>query len=85
VDRESIRAFVNRDHAAVASLKRAHHTNRFRELGPQAGIALARALWEHARRVRPDWPTRRDRARDLADHVELKGRLDRAAHAFSRR
>jgi len=42
-------------------------------------------LWQHARRVRPDWPTPRDRNEDLAHHVELKRRLDRAADAFTRR
>jgi len=42
-------------------------------------------LWQHARRVRPDWPTPRDRNEDLAHHVELTRRLDRAADTFTRR
>jgi hypothetical protein len=85
VDAESIRAFARRDRTSVDALKRAHHAARFREHGAAPGVALARALWVHARRVRPDWPTARDRAEDLAHHVGVKARLDRAAHAVSRR
>jgi len=82
VDREAVRAFVGRDRDAVAALKRAYHAERFRERGAAAGFAAGQALREHARRVRPDWPTSRDRDADLAHHVELKRRLERAAHAF---
>ena len=85
MDREAIRAFVQRDRAAVEALKQAHHARRFQERGAAAGWQAGQALWDHARRVRPDWPTARDRAEDLAHHVELKRRLDRAAHAFTRR
>jgi hypothetical protein len=33
------------------------------------------------RQLRPDWPSEQERSADLAHHVELKRRLDAAAHA----
>ena len=85
VELEAIRAFVRRDRARVEALKRAHHAKRYREQGAGPGMALAQGLWLHARRVRPQWPTAQDRADDLAHHIAVKARLDRAARAFSRR
>jgi hypothetical protein len=85
VDAAAIRAFARRDRTAVQDLKRAYHARRYREHGAGPGVALAQGLWMHARRVRPDWPTAQDRADDLAHHIALKARLDRAADAFSRR
>ena len=79
------RAFVERDWAGLAALKRAHWAERFRAEGAHATLRAATALWEHARRVRPEWPSEQDRAADLAQHVELKRQIDRAAHAFHRR
>lgn len=79
------RAFAHRDWVALAELKRSHWAARFRTLGPNATLRAAAALWEHARLVRPDWPTPRDRAEDLAHHIELKRQIDRVAHAFARR
>jgi len=78
MDRDAIRAFVTRDRRAVEALKRAYHAARHRADGT-AGVAAASALWQHVRRVRPDWPTERDRAADLAHHIELKHLLERAA------
>jgi hypothetical protein len=54
VDPRAVRAFVNRDREAVDALKRAHWVRRFREGGPVAALDVAHALYEHARRVRPD-------------------------------
>jgi len=85
VDRDDIRAFVDRDRTRVETAKRQHHARRFRESNGTAGVEAGSALWEYARRVRPDWPTARDRHEDLAHHIALKQRLDRAAHGFSRR
>lgn len=85
MDRDAIRAYVGRQWSALSNAKRAWHARRFRESGAAPGVALARGLWEHARRVRPDWPAARDRERDLAHHVELKRQLARTAHAFARR
>jgi hypothetical protein len=85
MDRDAIRGYVGRQWAALADAKRAWHARRFREHGAAPGVALAQALWEHVRGIRPDWPTAADRERDLAHHVELKRQLDRTAHAFARR
>lgn len=82
---DDVRAFVDRDWAGFAALKRAHWAERFRIEGAEATRRASRMLWEHARRVRPDWPTERERAEDLAHHVELKRLIDQAAHAFADR
>jgi hypothetical protein len=85
MDRDAVRAFVARDRERVAALKRDHHARRYRASGGKSGLEAAQAMREHARRVRPDWPTVRDREEDLAHHIALKRRIDRAAHAFSAR
>jgi hypothetical protein len=82
MDRAAIRAFVARDRERVAALKRAHHARRYRASRGAAGLDAGRVLREHVRRVRPDWPTERDRDEDLAHHLALKQRIDRAARAF---
>jgi hypothetical protein len=83
MDREAVRAFLTRDRARVAALKRDHHAGRHRASSGTAGFAAGQALREHARKVRPNWPTKRDRDEDFAHHVTLKRRIDRAAHAFA--
>jgi len=85
MDRDAVRIFVARDRERVAALKRDHHAKRYRASGGTSGLEAARALRQHARRVRPDWPSTRDRQEDLAHHIALKRRIDRAAHAFSTR
>ncbi len=47
----------------------------------QAATALLQHMWT----VQPDYPSRRHRDEDLADHLSLRQRLDRAAHAFTSR
>jgi hypothetical protein len=81
----AIRAFLARDRERVAALKRDHHARRYRQTRGRSGQDAGRSLRQLARRVRPDWPTPRDRAEDFAHHVALKRLLDRAAHAFSAR
>ena len=85
MDRAAIRAFVARDRERVAALKREHHAKQYQASHGTAGLEAGRWLREHARRVRPDWPTERDRDEDFAHHRALKKVLDRAAHAFSAR
>jgi len=82
MDRTALKTFVGRDRDSVAALKRDHHATRHRVSRGKSGLQAAQGLREYARKVRPDWPTVRDRAEDLAHHVALKRRLDRAAHAF---
>lgn len=85
MDGDAARAFLARDRDRVAALKRDHHARQHRAWHGLWGLAAARGLREYARKVRPDWPTRRDRDEDLAHHIELKRRIDRAAHAFPTR
>jgi hypothetical protein len=85
MDRDAIRAFVARDRDRVVALRQEYHAKRYRASHGTSGLEAGRMLRAHARRVRPDWPTERDRDDDLAHHVELKRRIDRAVHAFSAR
>jgi hypothetical protein len=85
MDRNALRAFVERPWAEVARLDREYWAERHRREGPAATVAASQALWSHMRSVRPDWPDERERAEDLAHHLRLKGLLERAASAFSSR
>jgi hypothetical protein len=78
-----LRAFARRDRAAVEALKRQHWARQFREHGGLATLRAGHDLYEYARRVRPDIPTERDRADDLAHHIALKRLLDRASRALA--
>jgi hypothetical protein len=85
MEKAAARAFLARDRERVAALKRDYHARRYRRTRGRSGLDAGRSLRQLARSVRPDWPTKRDRAEDLAHHVALKRLLDRAAHAFSAR
>lgn len=83
MDRDALRGYLDRDRASVESNKRAYHVQRYRLAGATFGLDANAGLREWVRRVRPDWPTARDRADDLAHHVTLKALLDRCADAFA--
>jgi hypothetical protein len=85
MDRAALRAFAGRDRGSVATLKRDHHAKRYRASRGKSGLQASRGLREYVRKVRADWPTARDRDEDLAHHVALKRRIDRAARAFTAR
>jgi hypothetical protein len=85
MDRAAARSFVERDWVLVAASKREHHAARYRASRGKSGLAAGQMLRDYVRRVRPGWPTARDRERDFADHVALKRLIDRAARAFSSR
>jgi hypothetical protein len=85
VDRDALRRFVDRDYQGLARLKRDHWAERHRREGGEAGLRAAQALREHARSVRSDWPTARERAEDLAHHLELKRLLDLVSRAVADR
>ena len=80
-----MRAFALRDRRALTALKKAHWAERFRAHGAQETFRVSQQLREYARRVRPDWPTERDRAQDLAHHIALKRLLDRVPRALTSR
>ncbi len=85
MDRDALRAYARRDWAVLERLDRAHWADTIAGQDPNAGFRAAGALAEHARRVRPDWPTAADRQRDLDHHIALKRRMDHAASALTRR
>lgn len=60
LDADAVHAFLRRDRSATEDLKRRHWAERFRAEGSAATLAASSALREHARRVRPDWPTDAD-------------------------
>jgi hypothetical protein len=77
-----VRAFVRRARRRVAAAKRAYWGNVARGT-PKVTIALAHALYEHAKAVSPGFPSERSRNDDFAHHLRLKGLIDRAARALS--
>ncbi len=85
MDPASIREFARRNRAEVQASKQRYWAEQYRAYGPARTIRAGQTLWQYMRRLRPDWPTARDQAEDLAHHVELKRKIDRAAHAFAAR
>ncbi|MGQ0653608.1 MAG: hypothetical protein ACT4P4_15290 [Betaproteobacteria bacterium] len=85
MDRKALAQFAARDRERVAALKREHHARQHRASRGAAGLRAAELLRQYARKARPGWPSARERAADLAHHVALKRRIDRAAHAFASR
>jgi hypothetical protein len=75
-------AFLRRPWGALTALEREHWAREFTRRGPAATLEVSRLLWEHMRRVRPDWPSDTDRREDLTHHIALKGAIDRAARAL---
>jgi hypothetical protein len=84
VDPKGVRAFLDRDHEAAEALKREYWADRFRADWRSTWDA-SQSLLAHARSVRPEYPSDEDREADLAAHISLRARLDRAAHALPRR
>ncbi len=82
---DDLRAFGARDWSVADASKRGYWAERYRASAGEATWAASVALRTHMRQVRPDWPTQRDRDDDLAHHVELKRKLDCAAHVFTNR
>jgi len=82
VNPEDLRAYARRAWHAVEALKQEHWAREVAERGCLATFEASQALWEHMRRLRPDWPSPEERREDLAHHVALKCAIDRAASAF---
>ena len=83
MDPASIRAFALRARGEVELEKRTYWAQLHRDRTYRATLDVSGALYEHVRRVRPDFPTGRDRAEDLAHHVALKLLLDRASRVLA--
>jgi len=84
VNRHALRAFVQRDWAASERAKWQYWIDRYRREGSGPARGAATALLEHARRLGTAL-TEADRAADLATHIAVRDRLDRAARALARR
>ena len=82
MDPARARHFMERPWEALAALEGEHWAREFVQRGPRATLEAAVLLWEHMRRIRPDWPSDAERRDDLAHHLDLKGAIDRAAGAF---
>jgi len=82
--REDIRAFARRDWATVAEAKARFWAERKWAMTASDALATAEMLRQHARRLRPDWPSPDERAADLAHHVRLSEAL-RAVHTHRSR
>lgn len=83
MDPASIRAFALRARGEIELEKRAYWAQLHRDRTYRATLEVSGALYEHVRRVRPDYPTDRDRAEDLTHHVALKLLLDRASRVLA--
>lgn len=73
--REDIRAYLDRDWDRVAEAKRVRWRERRDGLGAAEAVRVAAELYEHIRRVRPDWPSAESRRADLEHHLRLSERL----------
>jgi len=85
MDAAALRQFAGRDWSGAAASKADYWAEAYRRDGPRAARQASTLLWQHARRVHPGFPADADRARDLADHLALRQRLDVAARAIARR
>ena len=79
---EDLRAYAQRAWHVAEALKQEHWARGVGERGRMATFEASQVLWEHMRRLRPDWPSPEERREDLAHHVALKRAIDRAAGAF---
>jgi hypothetical protein len=71
VNAGEIRMFANGDEAAVAETKARYRAERKRAMTPEEALAVAEALRQHARTLRPDWPDSRERDEDCAVHMRV--------------
>jgi len=83
MDPATIRAFVQRLRGEVEHEKRTYWAKQYSEGTYRRTLEASHALYEHVRRIRPDFPTDRERAEDLTHHVALKRLLDQASRALA--
>ncbi|MEQ1731942.1 MAG: hypothetical protein ABL982_26515 [Vicinamibacterales bacterium] len=82
--RDDVAAFVARDCTAVAERKASYWAERKTGLSLPDLLRLSADLREHARAVRPDWPTAADRAADEAVHDRVSRDLRAVANLGAR-
>ena len=83
MDAADAQSFLRRPWESLAALEREHWAREFARRGPAATPEASRLLWEHMRRIQPNWPSEAERQEDLTHHIALKGLIDRAARALS--
>lgn len=83
MDAAAIRDFAARSRVEVEREKRRYWAKQHDERTYRATLEASRSLYDHVRRIRPDFPTERDRSEDLAHHVSLKHLLDQASYALA--
>ena len=79
---DDIRAWANRDWAAVAALKEKYWAETDMPLSQR--FRIADDLRRVAIALNPGWPTTADREEDLATHVRLREMFTRVAAAGKR-
>lgn len=82
MDRKAALDYVRRDWSALEALRLREKSARFQSGGSAASVLASRRLWERVYGSRGRRPSARARAADLAHHIELKRRFDRAARGF---
>jgi hypothetical protein len=82
---EDLRAFAHRDWAAAERSKQQYWVDRFRREGSGPARHASTLLLEHARRLGVALLSAPARAEDIAHHIAVRDRLDRAARALARR
>jgi len=74
-----------RDWETVRASNLDYWADQFARSGGGPARLASTALLLHARAVQPDFPSETDRADDLAHHLQVRDRLDRAGRALAGR
>jgi hypothetical protein len=80
VNRDDILAFANRGWGLLAEAKTRSWKERKHGLSPGQMLDLGDELRQHARAIRPDWPSPSEREDDLAVHVRVSEALRAVAN-----
>ncbi|MSP16633.1 MAG: hypothetical protein EXR73_08495 [Myxococcales bacterium] len=84
-DAGELRAYLNRDWALVARAKAEFWADRVRRLGLVEVLRAMSELRDHARALRPDWPTDQERVDDLQSHHRVAEALSKVPATAVRR
>ena len=77
--------FLSRDWDLVARAKEQYWAERKRRLGLVEVLRVMSELREHARALRPEWPTPEERAEDLQVHQRVAEALSKVRPSAIRR
>ena len=79
MNRDSIEGYLSRDWNRVARAKQEHWRDRKRRAGLPETLAVSDELRNHAKAIRPEWPTASEREQDWQSHAAVSEKLRRAA------